>query len=380
MRVLLATNSTDRGSTSRTMEAWVRRLPSHGVEPLVAIGGEGPLYDALRTAGVPVHVHRIRQFFTGSGRLPFLMETARLAARIRASRVDLVHVNEHEHYQVPARAAWLAGVPAVVHVRFRPDAAMCQWLFKPPCTPRRVFFTSHTQMQDCQDAVATAVSRDRFRLVYNGLNKDTFGRDTSARQRLRAEWHLNPRTIVVGTASSISPRKRLDHFIRAVHAMALSGLDVRAFIAGQPYFGEDRTELSHLQALVRELDLDSRLTFLGYVEPVEPLYHAWDICVSTSEYETFGMTMLEAMACGCPVVAYPGGSVAEVIADGGEIVQDGDLVGLSSALSRLAADETLRSARAEAARLRAGAFDVKRSAEQLAMEYAAVLDECRRRE
>ena len=50
IRVLLATNSRDRGSTSRTLEAWTRLLPAHDVSPIVSIGGSGPLENALREA------------------------------------------------------------------------------------------------------------------------------------------------------------------------------------------------------------------------------------------------------------------------------------------------------------------------------------------
>ncbi|MCU1382482.1 MAG: glycosyl transferase group 1 family protein [Acidobacteria bacterium] len=328
---------------------------------------------ALREAHVPVYVHPIRVFFYARRPLPFLWEMLRLIVRIRAHRIDLVHVNEHEHYPVVARAAYLARVPVVVHLRFRPEAAMCRWLFKPPYTPRRLFFTSQTQMDDSADAVASAVPRDRWRLVYNGLDFATFGNDRASRDRLRRDWKLEPATVAIGTASSISSRKRLDHFVRVIAALAGAGLDVRGFIAGQPYFPADEDELRSLHALTKALGVDDRVTFLGYVEPAEPLYHAWDVCVSTSAYETFGMTVLEAMACRCPVVAYPGGSVAEVLGDGGLLVEDGNLLALTEAVRTLASDRSYRGEMAVAARERAERFNLRRSVDQLAVEYRAVL-------
>jgi glycosyltransferase involved in cell wall biosynthesis len=184
---------------------------------------------------------------------------------------------------------------------------------------------------------------------------------------------VTPQTVVIGTASSISPRKRLDHVIRVVASLCQSGIDCRGFIAGQPYFPEDVEELSRLKRLVTELGVERQLTFLGYVEPSEPLYHAWDVCVSASAYETFGMTVLEAMACGCAVVAYPGGSISEVLGEGGDVVSDGDIDALTRAVRRLASDpDALDQARARA-RARARTFDVSRSVEILAREYSAVL-------
>jgi glycosyltransferase involved in cell wall biosynthesis len=373
MRLLLATNSKDRGSTSRTMESWIRLLPGRGVQPTVTVGGDGPLLTALRASRVDVHVHPIRVFFDARRPLPFLSQMARLVWRLRSKRIELVHVNEHEHYPVVARAAYLARVPIVVHLRFRPDAAMCRWLFRPPFTPRRLFFTSQTQMDDSAEAVEPVVPRDRWRLVYNGLNLDVFGVDTAARARLRTEWRLDPQTVAIGTASSISSRKRLDHFLRLVASLVTEGIDARGFIAGQTYFPEDDDELRRLKQLTSTLGLESRVTFLGYVEPSEPLYHAWDICVSTSSYETFGMTMLEAMACRCPVVAYPGGSVAEVVGDGGAIVADGDEAALVSAVRDLAVSASGRKDAGARAYARATRFDVRKSVDALVSEYRDVL-------
>jgi glycosyltransferase involved in cell wall biosynthesis len=373
LRVLLCTNSRDRGSTSRTLEAWTRLFPPHGVHPVVSVGGDGPLFTALRGAGVAVYQHPIRVFFDRRRPLPFLREIAKLAWRIRSERIQLVHLNEHEHYPAVARAAYLSGVPAVVHLRFKPEAAMCRWLFKVPYTPKRLFFTSRTQMADSADAVAGSVPEDRWRLIYNGLDFEAFGNDRAARGRLREEWGLGASSVAIGTASSISPRKRLDQFLRLIAELFRSGLDVHGFIAGQPYFPEDERELVSLRALAAALGVEDRVRFLGYVEPVEPLYHAWDVCVSTSAYETFGMTVLEAMACRCPVVGYPGGSVAEVVGDGGTVVDDNDFAALLSAVGRLVSDPDLRMEMGARARVRAEQFDVRRSVERLVAEYRAVL-------
>ena len=374
LRVLLCTNSRDRGSTSRTLEAWTRLFPPHGVHPVVSVGGDGPLFTALRDAGVAVYQHPIRVFFDRKRPLPFLREIAKLAWRIKGERIRLVHLNEHEHYPAVARAAYLSRVPAVVHLRFKPEAAMCRWLFKVPYTPKRLFFTSRTQMSDSADAVASSVPEDRWRLIYNGLdfeaNRQRPGR---ARPVARRVGVYRPSSVAIGTASSISTRKRLDPFLRLIAELFRAGLDVHGFIAGQPYFPEDERELVSLQTLAAALAIEDRVKFLGYVEPVEPLYHAWDVCVSTSAYETFGMTVLEAMACRCPVVGYPGGSVAEVVGDGGTVVDDNDFAGLLSAVGRLVSDPDHRMEMGARARVRAEQFDVRRSVERLVAEYRAVL-------
>src|SRR5262249_34935769 len=80
----------------------------------------------------------------------------------------------------------------------------------------------------------------------------------------------------------------------------------------------------------------------------------------------------------CPVVAYPGGSVAEIVDDGGTIVPDGDVDALTAACLRLAASESYRAEMGTCARHRAEAFDVQRSVEQLVVEYRDIVGDRRK--
>jgi glycosyltransferase involved in cell wall biosynthesis len=96
--------------------------------------------------------------------------------------------------------------------------------------------------------------------------------------------------------------------------------------------------------------------------------------VSTSEYETFGNSVCEAMACERPVAAYRGGSVAEVVGDAGLIVETGDLDGLTAAVERLILDAELRQRLGQVARQRvANCFNARKSFEQLVGLYQSLL-------
>jgi glycosyltransferase involved in cell wall biosynthesis len=373
--VLLATNSRDRGATSRTLEAWARWLPAHGVRPLVSIGGGGPLFEALRAQGTETFVQPIRVWPSVKTSLPFARTVARLAWIIRRHGVDLVHVNEHDHHRAPALAARLAGVPVVTHLRFRPESSYARWLFKGRYVPSRLFFTSQTQLADTSEALRGAVPPGRWRVVYNGLTIAEFAGYRDERPRLRREWGLDDATVALGVACAISKRKQVDHFIRLVARLRAGGLKVHGFVAGHAHFPEDEALVGELRELTSALGLKDHLRFLGYVEPSAPLFHAWDISVSTSAYETFGMAVLEAMACGCATVAYAGGSVAEVGAGTIPIVADGDEAGLFEACARLCRNPGERAAVGAAAQDRAKAFDVAIAVLSLVQEYRAVLAE-----
>lgn len=373
IRVLITTNSNDRGSTSRTLEAWAGRLSYHDVTPLVSVGREGPLLDALRSQGIQTFVESIRVWPAFKWPVPFLRTALRLAWIIRRHNVDLVHVNEHDHHRAPALAARLAGVPIVTHLRFRPEASYARWLFRPPYVPARLFFTSRTQLADTSQALQGVIPPERCRIIYNGLSLAEFTQDKGARERLRRAWGLDEGTIALGIACAISTRKRVDHFIRLVARLRDGGFRVHGYVAGQAHFVEDETLLAELRELVSSLDLQEHLTFLGYIEPSAPLFRAWDISVSTSAYETFGMSVLEAMACGCATVCYPGGSVAEVGGDAVHIVPDGNEAALLSACRELCRNDAVRRAAAAAGRARARHFDIGESVALLAGEYRDVI-------
>lgn len=373
MRVHIATNALDRGSTSRTLEAWTRLLPSFGVRPSVTVGGKGPLLDALRARSVATAVRPLSLVPRRVWPFPFVAAVARLAATLRWRRARLVHVNEHDSHFLAACAGRLAGIPIVTHLRFRPEPDYCRWLFRPALAPARLFFTSETQMRDSAAAIEPHVSRDRWRLLPNGLDVASYGRDPGVRARIRSGWKLDDGTVALGTACAIAPHKRVDHFVRLVARLHAAGIPVRGFVAGKAHFPKYEPLVQELRALAVDLGVGDRVDFLGYVEPLEPVYHAWDLCVSTSEYETFGMTVLEAMACETACIAYPGGAVAEVAGGAAAIVPDRD----EDALFRTCRDACLQAGRrrelAAAGRRRVvERYDIVRAVERLSEEYRAV--------
>jgi glycosyltransferase involved in cell wall biosynthesis len=126
--------------------------------------------------------------------------------------------------------------------------------------------------------------------------------------------------------------------------------------------------------------LAGRVRHLGYVDPEERerLYASARVLVLPSLDEGFGLTALEAMSAGVPVVASNRGSLPEVIGDGGIFIEPHDIDGLAAAIERMVIDpeEARRSARAGLARVRAFTWDG--SAQTLRRAYADAV--VRRRE
>src|SRR5262249_32621351 len=159
-------------------------------------------------------------------------------------------------------------------------------------------------------------------------------------------------------------------FIDLVAELAREDDRVVGVLAGDAMPGDEAYRdqvLKHLETS----GLGRRFRWLGNLDEVEPFYQAIDIFVSTSEYETFGNSVCEAMACGRPVAGYHGGSVREVLGDAGRTVDVGDTVALTESVRELVQRPELRADLSRRGRERvASQFNPAQSLEQLMAMYA----------
>ncbi|MFJ7629209.1 glycosyltransferase family 4 protein [Streptomyces sp. NPDC097595] len=144
---------------------------------------------------------------------------------------------------------------------------------------------------------------------------------------------------IVVAAGRLAPVKRFDLLIDAFAAVAAAYPDWQLRIYGR---GEER---DRLRALIDRLGLYNNVFLMGAAIPMEAEWVKGSIAAVTSDFESFGMTIVEAMRCGLPVVSTdcPYGP-GEIIADGedGRLVPVGDRDALAGALLDLVGDDELR--------------------------------------
>ncbi|MCP2327263.1 glycosyltransferase involved in cell wall biosynthesis [Hamadaea flava] len=215
------------------------------------------------------------------------------------------------------------------------------------------------------------IARGQIAVVPSGVDLDRF-RPGPDGPRLRSPEET-PRILAVGR---MIPRKGFLDLIKAIRRVPGAHL----VIAGGP--AKDRLAADPVaQRLVEaaeELGVTDRVELLGGVpnERMPELYRSADLLACTPAYETFGMTPLEAMACGTPVVAYAVGGLADSVAHGvsGLLVAPGDVDGLAKAIRELLTVEPRRYAYAVAGMSQAQArYPWPRVAEQVEAVYRSVI-------
>lgn len=177
-----------------------------------------------------------------------------------------------------------------------------------------------------------------------------------------------PQIVAVGRTA---PVKRYPDLISAFAQVAAQRPDWGLRICGVG--PQDR----ELKSLVGELGLTDRVTFLGNVTPVEPVMAKASILVMSSRMESFGMSIVEAMRVGLPVVSTdcPHGP-GEIISHGvdGLLVPPGDIDALAGALLELIDDEARRRSMGREGLLKGARYDPEPIAEQCAALFQELLD------
>jgi glycosyltransferase involved in cell wall biosynthesis len=151
--------------------------------------------------------------------------------------------------------------------------------------------------------------------------------------------------------------------IAALPAIIARYPSATAAIVGGAWHLEPKYQ-SQLREQVNELNIAGHVTFAGHQQDVPRWMQACDVLVHASDCEPFGMTVVEAMSLGKPVVAGASGGPREIITDGvdGLLVQFGDSGALAAAILRYLDDGAFAAAVGNAARQRAEYFSAARFA------------------
>jgi glycosyltransferase involved in cell wall biosynthesis len=217
--------------------------------------------------------------------------------------------------------------------RARPDLAICTSRFSAQCT-------------------AKWLSQGHIEHVYCPVSRPDVG-DCATRAVLRERLETPARDVVIVQVSRLEPWKGQHVLLRALSRLR----DVTGWtcwIVGGAQRGADEAYLRSLQSLARDVGIADRVRFTGERHDVPAVLSAADVfCQPNTSPEPFGLSLVEALHAGLPVVTSGIGGACEIV-DGwcGVLTPPDDATALSAALGRLIADDHLRAQLGVHARLR----------------------------
>jgi mannosyltransferase len=180
-----------------------------------------------------------------------------------------------------------------------------------------------------------------FEVCMHGIDTERFC-PTDDKQNARRALGLPEDQKIAGCIGRIRYQKGTDRFVDAMIALLPTHPDWIGIIAGRTTAEHDGFE-KELRAKIEASGLSGRILFVGEHKDIERWYQALDLFVAPQRWEGFGLTPLEAMACGVPVVATDVGAFSELVVDGvtGFVTENSDLA-LSTAARQVLGDDSLR--------------------------------------
>ena len=180
------------------------------------------------------------------------------------------------------------------------------------------------------------VPRQRAVTVHEGIDLGRIAAASPA--KLHEELWLPHGSPIIGNVAALVPHKGQKHLVEAAALVVRQVPDARFIIAGE---GELRPSLEHQ---IKHLGLEKHVLLAGFRPDVLSVHKAFDMFVMSSVTEGLGTSILDAMACGRPVVATTAGGIPEVVRDGetGILVPPRDHEAMADAIVKLLKDEPLR--------------------------------------
>jgi len=283
----------------------------------------------------------------------YLPYAIRVALDLRRQSCDIVHVHNLSQF-VPLIKRLNPRTRVVLHMH-------CEWLVQLPYRPVARRLAHANRVIGVSDHITSAI-RARFpeiagicRTVSNGV---------ALIDQMPPEKTPPHRPGTVLFVGRVSPEKGIHDLVDAFSLAAARMPDIQLMIVGPSArapkeYIVDRTDDPRVRALARYYEGDyldalrrrvpdsirEKVTFTGLVAhgDLDTFYARADILANPSLSEAFGMTLIEAMAHGMPVIATRAGGMVEIVRDGetGLLVEPGDIKGLADAIVRLLSDVQL---------------------------------------
>ena len=291
---------------------------------------------------------------------------------------DIYHIIDHTNAHV---AYWLKkkGKPIIItchdlvqfvypeilkgQSRF-PAFSMASWQFsvKGMCYADCVIAVSSNTAKDVHERLD--IELQKILVVPNGVEASFQPLPSQEVKSFRKKYQRLPEEICLLNIGSTHQRKNIITVLKVLKTLKDQGLSVRLWRSGGKFMAEQT-------AFIKEHNLDQDILDFGIANQniLIQLYNAADVLLAPSLYEGFGLTVIEAMACGLPVITSNVSSIPEVVGNAAVLVEPMDIQAISESVVRLKQDSIYSQKLISQGFVRTKQLTWKKSAEHLVSIY-----------
>jgi len=336
LRILQISSAQSLGGGERHLADLANGLARRGHDVYVALRPKSPLIKELAgLANEKITTLPLRNSLDA-------ISARDLSRLVRRHKIQIVHAHMARDYPLAAYAARANAASKLITTRH---------VLFPLSRLHRITLSRAARIIAVSHAVASRLKADaivpaeKISVILNGIDTARFSkvRTEFNRRRFFGSWKLPADSLLVGTVGELTPLKGQEEILRAASQLLKQLPEVHFIIAGVDHSRENqhRTRLEHL---IKELDLTTHVSLVGWLDDLAELYCALDVFVSASHTESFGLAIAEAMASGTAVVATETEGASELIKTGetGLLVPIGNVDKLAESILLLLRDKEAR--------------------------------------
>ncbi|HHG7568645.1 TPA: glycosyltransferase family 4 protein [Streptococcus pneumoniae] len=300
----------------------IKGLDSKEFETHVILPNDGVLVEALRQVGAQVSVLDYpilrRKYFNPKGIFEYLKSyhrySQKIAQYVRENGIVLVHNNT---------TAVLEGIYLKRKVKLPLIWHVHEIIVKPKAISDFINFLMGryaNKIVTVSQAVASHVNQSPFikegqvQVIYNGVDNAVY--HPMPASTVREQFSIPEEALVIGMVGRVNAWKGQGDFLEAVTPILEQNPNAIAFLAGSAFAGEE-WRVEELESKIAKSSVVSQIKRIDYYEHTTELYNMFDIFVLPSTNpDPLPTVVLEAMACGKPVVGYRHGGVCEMVDEG----------------------------------------------------------------
>lgn len=364
-KILMCYHSAELGGVEKQILDIIKGL-SKEFEIFVACPN-GPLVKEYLEAGAVKHLNLSPKFEAD------FKYVSKISSFCKENNIDIIHSHELKTGSLSTFAGWLAKVPKRIYHVHTPFS---QWrhgsIKKYPALFINTFVNAIVGNIFATDVIALTetikeirikkefISKKKIRVIPNGVNTEEFKVLPISGEDIRKRYGIDKSTFLLGHMGRFTAEKGHEYFIKAFAKLkndkSLQNIDLKILFAGGGVL------LNDMKKLAKELDIESSIIFTDRFEDKDKvsILNAMDIFVFPSYAEGFGIVLLEAMACGLPVLSSDLPVLRDVGNDSISYFKTGDIDSLYENMKLLISNKSQLKAYAKKSIDRAGIFSMKK--------------------